>query len=147
MHNRQGLTFTLLWEALTDYDLWPIYILGITWSIPPTPTSSYLTLILKGLGWNTFEVNLLTISAYVLFLMQLIFFTWLSEKIENRFAAVLFSQFYMLPLVIGMEVIPSSSNPWARYTLSILLIGYPYVQAILGIYYLPINTRLCIDVA
>jgi hypothetical protein len=32
MHNRQAVTLKLLWEALTDYDLWPIYLLGLTWS-------------------------------------------------------------------------------------------------------------------
>jgi hypothetical protein len=70
MHNRQGLSFLLLWEALMDYDLWPIYLLGVTWMIPPSPATNYLTLILKSLGWGTFEVNLLTIPAYVLFLLQ-----------------------------------------------------------------------------
>jgi hypothetical protein len=69
MHNRQSLNFTLLWEALTDYDLWPIYLLGLTWTIPNQPIASYLTLTLKTLGWNTFQTNLLTIPAYTLFLV------------------------------------------------------------------------------
>ncbi|KAJ9157056.1 MFS general substrate transporter [Coniochaeta hoffmannii] len=131
MHNRQGLTLKLLWEALTDYDLWPIYILGLTWSIPQQQVSSYLTLNLKQLGFDTFKTNLLTIPGYVLFLIQLIFWTWVSEKINNRFLIVLMCQFYMLPLVITLEVLPNSASPWAWYAPSALLVGYPYIHAIL----------------
>lgn len=131
MHNRQGLTLRLLWEALTDYDMWPIYLLGLTWTIPTTPITAYLTLQLKSLGWDTFQTNLLTIPAYSLFILQLIFWTWLSEKVNNRFLIVLFSQLYMLPLLVALEVLPNAS-PWVKYALSILLVGYPYVHAIIG---------------
>lgn len=132
MHNRQGLSGTLLWEALTDYDLWPIYLMGLTWTIPNTPIQAYLTLVLKGLGFGTFQTNLLSIPAYVLFLCQLIFWTWFSEKINNRFLCALICQLWMLPLLVALEVLgPNQGGPWARYTLSILLYGFPYVHAII----------------
>lgn len=121
MHNRQGLTLKLLWEAISDYDLWPVYLLGLTWSIPATPITAYLTLNLRALGFDTFETNLLTVPAWVLFLLQLIFWTWVSEKINNRFLIVLICQFYMLPLVIALEVLPSNASPWAWYALSALV--------------------------
>jgi hypothetical protein len=132
MHNRQGLTPKLLWEALIDYDLWPIYILGLTWLIPQQQVNGYLTLNLKTLGFDTFETNLLTVPGYVLFLLQLIFWTWLSEKINNRFLIVLMCQLYMLPLVITLEVLPDTASPWAWYAPSALLVGFPYIHAILG---------------
>ncbi|KAH8906744.1 MFS general substrate transporter [Coniochaeta sp. PMI_546] len=131
MHNRQGLSLKLLWEALIDYDLWPVYILGFTWSIPQQQVSSYLTLNLKQLGFDTFQTNLLTIPGYVLFLLQLILWTWVSEKINNRFLIVLMCQFYMLPLVIALEVLPNTASPWAWYAPSALLVGFPYIHAIL----------------
>lgn len=31
MHNRQGLSFRALWNSLTDFDMWPIYLIGLTW--------------------------------------------------------------------------------------------------------------------
>ena len=130
---RQAVTLRLLWEALKDYDMWPIYLLGLTWSIPSTPATNYLTLTLKSLGFGTFTTNLLTIPAYVLFLLQLIFWTWVSERVNERFLIVVMCQFYMLPLVVALEVLPGgATHAWVRYALNALLVGFPYIHAILG---------------
>jgi hypothetical protein len=77
--------------------------------------TSYLTLNLRSLGFNTFETNLLTIPAYVLFIIQLLFWTWLSEKINQRFLVGLCSQIWVLPLLIALEVLPKAASPWARW--------------------------------
>ncbi|KAH7146192.1 major facilitator superfamily domain-containing protein [Dactylonectria macrodidyma] len=130
MHNRQGLSFKLLWAALMDYDLWPLYAISFTMLIPTNPVSAYLTLNLKGLGFNTFETNLLTIPAYVLFLIQLVFWSWYSEKINNRMAVVLFYSFWCLPLLLALELLPSNSSPWSWYAVTVLLIGFPYIHSI-----------------
>jgi len=137
MHNRQGLTPWLLWESLTDYDLWPVYLLGLTWSIPAQPIQAYLTLNLKALGFNTFQTNLLTVPAWVLFLIQLLVWTWVSEKVNNRFAIVMVCQIWCLPLVLALELLPATASPWVWYALSALLTGYPYIHAILGGYLRP----------
>ncbi|KAL9101469.1 MAG: hypothetical protein Q9163_003264 [Psora crenata] len=63
MHNRQAVTPRLLWHALKDYDMWPIYLLGLTWLIPNQCAQAYLTLILRSLKFGTFETNLLTVPA------------------------------------------------------------------------------------
>ncbi len=133
MHNRQPITPRRLWNAAKDFDLWPIYIIGLTWTIPATPITAYLTLNLKALGFDTFQTNLLTVPAWVLFLLQLLFWTWVSERWNNRFACVLFCQIWCLPLVLALELLPASASPWTWYALSALLVGYPYVHAILGI--------------
>lgn len=65
MHNRQVLTFELFWRSLCDYDLWPMYLIGLTFSIPASPPNQYLTLTLRGLGFSTFNSNLLTIPHQV----------------------------------------------------------------------------------
>lgn len=63
MHNRQAITPRRLWEALKDYDLWPLYAIGIVAYIPQAPSTYYLTLTLKSLGFSTFNTNLLTIPS------------------------------------------------------------------------------------
>lgn len=147
MHNRQGLSLTMLWECIADYHMWPIYLLGLSWLIPTTPVSSYLTLQLRSLGFGTFETNLLTVSlssnltessltlalipAYVLFIIQLLFWTWLSERIDQRFLLGLCGQIWTIPLLIAVELLPTHASPWVRWTLSTLLVGHPYVHAII----------------
>lgn len=131
MHNREGLSPSLIWEALTDYDMWPIYALGLTWGIPHAPIGAYLTLTLRQLGFSVFETNLLTVPASVLFIIQLIFWTWVSEKINNRFLVVLVTQLWMLPLIIALEFLPGGANRWAKYAISALIVGFPYCHAII----------------
>lgn len=63
MHNRQAITPSRLWEALKDYDLWPIYLLGLLVFIPPAPVSYYITLTLTNMGFSTFNTNLLQIPS------------------------------------------------------------------------------------
>lgn len=63
MHNRQALTPSNLWEALKDYDLWPLYIIGLIAYVPQSPPTTYITLILRSLGFSTFDTNLLTIPS------------------------------------------------------------------------------------
>ena len=66
MHNRQAVDFKLLWKSLLDYDLWPIYIIGLTFQLPTGPPDSYLTLTLRQIGFGTFDSNLLTIPTQVI---------------------------------------------------------------------------------
>lgn len=133
MHNRQGLSFKALWQSLTDYDMWPIYLIGFTWQIPFTPPTAYITLTCKALGFNTFETNLLTIPAYTLFIIQLLFWTWVSEKINQRMLIGLISQIWAFPLLMALELLPEKfpHAQWVKYSLSILLVGYPYAHAVL----------------
>ena len=97
MHNRQAISPKLLWESLSDYDMWPIYLIGLTWTIPMTPSTSYLSLTLRSLGFDVFETNLLIIPSSVLFILQLLFWTWFSEKFNQRFFIGLVSQIWTLP--------------------------------------------------
>lgn len=37
MHNRQALSPSLLLKSFKDFDLWPMYLLGLTYGIPGVP--------------------------------------------------------------------------------------------------------------
>ncbi|KAF7507516.1 hypothetical protein GJ744_010307 [Endocarpon pusillum] len=133
MHNRQGLNWSLFKKALTDYDLWPIYLLGLTWLIPMTPPQAYLTLTCKALGFDTFQTNLLTIPAYTLYILQLLFWTWYSEKLNQRFLVGMISQIWTLPLLIALVTLPPTfpNSNWIKWLLSTLIVGHPYPHAII----------------
>ena len=55
MHNREGLSLKRLWQAALDYDLYPIYILGLMFGLPTTPPMTYLTLSLKNIGYAIYQ--------------------------------------------------------------------------------------------
>ncbi|RMZ91489.1 hypothetical protein DV736_g1265, partial [Chaetothyriales sp. CBS 134916] len=132
MHNRQGLSPKLLWRALSDYDMWPIYLIGLAWMIPTSPPQAYISLTCKALGFNTFQTNLLTIPAYVLFIIQLLFWTWFSEKVNQRLLITLIAQIWAFPLLIALVVLPKTfpNSNWVKWTLSTLLVGFPYGHAV-----------------
>lgn len=63
MHNRQAITPRRLWEVLKEYDLWPMYALGMVCFIPTSPVAAYMTLTLRTLGFDSFTTNLMTIPS------------------------------------------------------------------------------------
>lgn len=92
---------------------------------------NYLTLNLRNLGFDTFETNLLTIPGYVLFVIQLLFWTRISEKINNRFIIVFFYSIWVFPLILALRLLPDDANSWVRYAITVLIVGYPYIHSIL----------------
>lgn len=70
MNNRQPVSLKGIWAAVTNVDLWPIFILGIAAWIPFQPTQNYLSLILRGMGYSVLQANLLAIPGFVLFVVN-----------------------------------------------------------------------------
>lgn len=66
MHNRQALTLKMIWKSLLDYDLYPLYFIGLMYGIPTVPISQYLQLSFKSLGFSTVQANLLSIPNTVI---------------------------------------------------------------------------------
>lgn len=121
----------MFWYCLCDYHMWPIYLLGLSWLLPSVPMSQYLTLVLKGAGYGTFTTNLLTIPAYCIFILNLCFWCFLSEKINERFLLCTVSQLWCLPLLIALETLPTTRSPWATWILSVLIYAEPYVHPVI----------------
>ncbi|KAJ5624293.1 hypothetical protein N7510_000602 [Penicillium lagena] len=130
MHNRQAVTPKMLWHALCDYDMWVIYLLGLTWMVPTVPATSYITLELKALGFSTFQTSLLTIPAYVLFIVNLLFWTWVSERFNQRLLLGAVAELWVLAALIGLEVMPDSASAWSRWACISLVISMPYIHAV-----------------
>jgi hypothetical protein len=77
---------------------------------------------------------LLTIPAFVLFIIQLLWWTWLSEKLNQRLLIGLISQLWTIPLLIALETLPATfhGDKWVRFAITSLIVGYPYAHAMLG---------------
>lgn len=61
MHNRETVSPRLFWEAITDYNIWPLYLLVMVSRVPGFTPDLYFTLILRELGFSTGQTNLLSI--------------------------------------------------------------------------------------
>ncbi|OAA74863.1 MFS transporter [Akanthomyces lecanii RCEF 1005] len=113
MHNREPVTPRLLWKSLKDYDLWPIYILGL------------------GLGFSRFQSNLLTIPSTVLQIFSMLGLTYLAEHMRSLSLVALLAQIWALPFIIYLNVVDTATvNKWIMFAVITLLLGYPSAHPI-----------------
>ncbi|KAI1410455.1 MFS general substrate transporter [Hypoxylon sp. FL1857] len=125
MHNRQGITLKMLWKSLSDYHIWPIYLIGLTFGIPAGPPEKYLTLTLRALGFDTFNSNLLSIPAQVITTINMLVLTYISEVINQRALLGLFTEFWYLPCIVALAILPENTPRWGTYALITVLLSYP----------------------
>lgn len=126
MHNREPITPKLLWKSLRDYDLWPIYALGLCFQTPLTTPKQYLTLTLKGLGFNTFMTNLLIIPSEALSIIFILILTYTSEITGELTLISMIGQIWALPFVLCLYILDiNTMNKWSAWALMTLLLSYP----------------------
>jgi hypothetical protein len=146
MHNRQAITLPRLWEALKDYDLWPLYAIGLIEFIPTVPPTQYITLTLRNLGFTPFTTNLLTIpyvsyswelelvylltpGQNVFHIINLLLLTQLSERLNERGFVALLQPLWTLPCLIALRWWPGVvADKWGTYALVTVLTSYPYAR-------------------
>lgn len=131
MHNRQAVGLQRLWKCLKDYDLWPLYLIGLTNYIPPSPPSNYLAFILRQMGFSTFNANLLTIPSQFLFGVNLLIISRISEWVNERSLVSSTSAIWIFPWLVALVTLGAKASNWVRYALLTGLLSYPYCHAIL----------------
>lgn len=144
MHNREGLSLKLIWKALTDYHLWPMYLISFCFNLPAVPIGAYLQISFRRLGFSRIMSNLLAVPHTALTVITILGVTILSEAVNNRsFVCMiqnavsprvscrmpnLMCQWY-LPNFVALVVLPTVSG-WQYFAISTVLLGYPWVHAI-----------------
>ncbi|KAI0902172.1 MFS general substrate transporter [Annulohypoxylon nitens] len=131
MNNRQAVGPSLLFKATSDWEQWPLYIIGLTTYIPPSPPSNYLSYILRKIGFSVFNANLLAIPSQFLFAVNLIIVTWISRRVNERSIISSSSNIWIFPWILALVLLPADASPWVRYALLTGLLSYPYCHAIL----------------
>jgi len=143
MNNREALTFKLLFKSLCDFDLWPLYLIGLTNHIPFATPSTYLTLSLKGMGFTTFQTNLLVIPSQLLHsespiyledndmltieVMNMLILTYLSQAINQAAMVAMISQFWALPFLVWLRVVDTTTvSKWTTWLVMTIFLGSPY---------------------
>ncbi|KAM0548122.1 hypothetical protein ACHAPJ_010043 [Fusarium lateritium] len=131
MNNREAVNLSKLWKAIKDWEQWPLYIIGLMVYIPPSPFQTYLSYILRQIGFSVFQANLLAIPSQFLYAVNLIIITWVSERVKERGMLSSISNIWIFPWVLALVVLPGDISPWVRYALITGLLSYPYCHAIL----------------
>lgn len=120
----------MLWQSLCDFDLWPLYLIALTFAIPIQPSELYFTLSLRSLGFGTYTSNLLTIPASVAATINMFICTFIFEKINQRWLYGVWSQIWAIPCLLALQILPwGEAYRWAWWTAIAVLIGYPYPHA------------------
>ncbi|KAK3498888.1 major facilitator superfamily domain-containing protein [Neurospora hispaniola] len=130
MNNREGVSAKGLLKAIKEWEMWPLYIVGVCAYIPPGPPGEYLSLILRTHGFSVFQANLLTIPAYFLFACNLVILSYFSRRFKERGFIASLSQWWMLSFFAAIVALPDA-GVWVRYALLIGILSYPYCHAIL----------------
>ncbi|KAF2096478.1 MFS general substrate transporter [Rhizodiscina lignyota] len=131
MHNRQPVTPKLLWKSLKDFDLWPVYIIGLLFQTPMTPPQQYLTLSLRGLGFDTFQSNLLAIPWNVLHIIFMLILSYSSEIFGELTIHAVTGQIWAIPFLVWLVVTDTAhTNKWLVWAMITLLLSYPNAHPI-----------------
>lgn len=126
MHNRQPITPRLLFQSLKDYDLWPLYAIGLVWEIPNTTPRQYLTLTLRRIGFSVLVTNLLTVPMMALNIVTILIVTYVSELWNQRALVAMSSQIWALPFLIYIYLVDiTQTNRWIAWTVLTLLLAAP----------------------
>ncbi|KAL1590070.1 hypothetical protein WHR41_01032 [Cladosporium halotolerans] len=130
MYNRQGLSLKQIWECSKDYDMWPLYALGLLFGLPKYPVNQYLTLSFRGLGFNVIQTNLLSIPWIVGSCLTMLLITAFSELVNNRSIVAMAEDAWLLPCFAALIALPDPIGPWVYFAIATVLLSFPYTHPI-----------------
>ncbi|CEL09324.1 Putative Allantoate permease [Aspergillus calidoustus] len=130
MYNRQGLSVRQIWECSKDYDMWPLYALGLLFGLPKYPVDQYLTLSFRGLGFDVIETNLLSIPNIVASSITMLLITAFSELVNNRSFVAMAEDAWLLPCFVALIALPDPIGPWQYFAIATVLLSFPYTHPI-----------------
>ncbi|KAL6706500.1 hypothetical protein ACN47E_005439 [Coniothyrium glycines] len=130
MYNRQGLTVGQIWKCSKDYDMWPLYALGLLFGIPKYPVSQYLTLSFRDLGFDVIQSNLLSIPYIVGSSIMMLLITAVSELCNNRSFVSMAEDAWLLPCFAALIALKDPISGWAYFAIATVLLSFPYTHPI-----------------
>ncbi|KII91215.1 hypothetical protein PLICRDRAFT_51392 [Plicaturopsis crispa FD-325 SS-3] len=131
MHNRQPISLQGFWRSLTDWDLVPLYLLGLEAFIAGATVRAYWTLTLKSLKFSTFNSNLLTIPTSIVSMLTMIALTYVSKRTKERAITASIHAWWQIPIFIALLLIPDSTPRWSKYAVLAVLLVDPDAQPLI----------------
>ncbi|KAI2466196.1 major facilitator superfamily transporter [Annulohypoxylon bovei var. microspora] len=130
MFNRQGLSVKQIWKCSKDYDMWPLYALGLLFGLPKYPVSQYLTISFRGLGFDVIHANLLSIPNVVGSSITMLLITAMSELVDNRSFVSMAEDAWLLPCFAALIALPNPIGSWVYFAIATVLLSFPYTHPI-----------------
>ena len=125
MYNRQGLSVRQIWKCSKDYDMWPLYALGLLFGIPKYPVSQYLTLSFRDLGFDVIQSNLLSIPYIVGSSITMLLITAFSELVNNRSFVSMAEDAWLLPCFASLIALKDPISGWSYFAIATVLLSFP----------------------
>lgn len=96
-----------------------------------TPIAQHFTLTLRGLHFDTFQANLLTIPHTVVHMITMLGITYFGEIFNELTLIAASGQIWALPFLIYLNCVDTTGvNRWVIYAVTTLLLGYPNAHPI-----------------
>ncbi|KAJ3052872.1 hypothetical protein HK097_005493 [Rhizophlyctis rosea] len=130
MHNRQAITPRKMWLTLKDFDLYPIYFVGLSHLVPNASPSQYLTLTIRAMKFDTYTTTLLTVPASIASIFSLLLITKFSEWRNDKTLVNIINQVYNVIFLTILIFLPNNANVWVRYAVVLLVIAHPNCHAV-----------------
>ncbi|MCO5613573.1 hypothetical protein L7F22_067850 [Adiantum nelumboides] len=130
MHNRQGIDWQGFKKSLSDYDIWPMYLIGLLFLLPSYPISNYLTIQLRKFGFTVEATNALSIPSPVLGLLLLILVTLISERVKYRIFVASSIAVWNAVFLFVLFSLPAHASKWTYWAFASLQQAFPYVHAL-----------------
>lgn len=130
MNNRQALPFKAILRSLMDWNLWPIFVIGILGYIPMLTVLPYMVLSMKQLGFSTLDVNLLTIPLHILQIIFMFGITWVSEKFNERSLMSLVMPLVAIPFLAALRWWPGTmEDAWLTWFFVTMVLSAPLIHS------------------
>ncbi|KAH8426255.1 putative MFS transporter [Aspergillus melleus] len=130
-NRRHLLTPKLVWRSFKDFDLWPLYIIGLTFLTPWTTVSQYFTLIMRDYGFGTFNTVLLSVPYNLVGITTRILLTYSAEYFGSIAVMAILAQVWTLPMLIYINAVDFGQvNRWVAWTVLTLFLSHPSAHAL-----------------
>lgn len=118
LNNRAGVTPRMLWDALIDYDMWPLYIDRFVVNMIGTPIGQYFPILLRNMKYTPVQINLLMIPESVGGIITLLATSYLAAKTRLNGPVWFIVPLWYFCIIIPIRWWPGfMENHWATYGL------------------------------
>ncbi|KAJ5831902.1 hypothetical protein N7474_000213 [Penicillium riverlandense] len=139
MNSENGFNPRDITDVLKDWKKILIVIFNILGVLPVNAFTTFLPLIVEGMGYDGIDATLMSVSPFVAGAVVLVFIVWSSDRSRDRSGHIVGG---MVLALIGCIVMATSNNPHLRYGFSHVCMAGIFVSGPLTAAWLAGNTPL-----